>query len=513
MKILFLQLKLNIKNNSILRRWFRKPNTDMCFLNYYSNTEWKVKRANIINTMKSIKSINNTAKGEEEDFNELERILKLNGYPNKIFFHLKRSILLDCNRTANSAAPQDPTSILSKPNTQAKHSKEVDPISFLKKITKIEDFEKTIVNNIHDVPDDGHCMLHCISEATGVRIQKLIASIKLNSQNKKFTPFLTPNAKEDLMKFLDNRIWNSNTCDVIPSIIADALNLNITIFKKANGKVICEEYLADPNSLHRNPNTPNPTLTGKVTRKLDFRTGWFNTPTPLKQADPKPLSSINDFGNRVTLYLSGNHYNYITDVEKVNFSNNLVVETDNHAPCRMKFEYLPTLSLPFINQRITHDIMNLQSSIFPNKPFRMVFDSTAKISSLIKPLKSKKQNTKLEETDLKATGTVYKLLCKKCEQNNNISTYIGETMRPLGIRVKEHLALIKNDIDLKNKELSASAFQIHAYKDHGKLEPTDISVEILRHERRTQQRKIIEAIEIAKHLPTLNMNKGATMII
>ncbi len=51
-------------------------------------------------------------------------------------------------------------------------------------------------------------------------------------------------------------------------------------------------------------------------------------------------------------------------------------------------------------------------------------------------------------------------------------------------------------------------FQLHAYKDHGRLEEEDLKVDVLCKELKTQMRKIIEAKMIRMHKPTLKVNKG-----
>ena len=81
------------------------------------------------------------------------------------------------------------------------------------------------------------------------------------------------------------------------------------------------------------------------------------------------------------------------------------------------------------------------------------------------------------------------------------------------MRLKEHLARFKNEDDFQKKENSASMFQIHAYKHHNGLDLEDVKVEILKSEKRTQHRKVREAMEIKEHRPTLNSNKGVSLII
>jgi hypothetical protein len=109
-------------------------------------------------------------------------------------------------------------------------------------------------------------------------------------------------------------------------------------------------------------------------------------------------------------------------------------------------------------------------------------------------------------------GVVYKLTCQKCQSQNKVATYIGETSRKLSIRIKEHLQLIKDDADFKKKEGRITMVQEHAFKEHGRLCENDIKIEILNVEQRTQARKILEAIQIQEHKPTMNNNNGLDLI-
>ena len=87
-------------------------------------------------------------------------------------------------------------------------------------------------------------------------------------------------------------------------------------------------------------------------------------------------------------------------------------------------------------------------------------------------------------------GTVYLLECPHCD-----ASYIGETGRALGTRVKEHLSLKTN-----------SAVGDHT-KDTGHRFRAD-RVRILDREGIWQRRRIKEAISIWRHAPTLNRDDG-----
>ena len=75
------------------------------------------------------------------------------------------------------------------------------------------------------------------------------------------------------------------------------------------------------------------------------------------------------------------------------------------------------------------------------------------------------------------------------------------------------MAIIKDEKDYEKKEKTASMVQLHAFKEHISLTIDDLMLEILAVNNRTQSRKIIEAIQIRAHKPTLNNNKGIDIIV
>jgi hypothetical protein len=101
----------------------------------------------------------------------------------------------------------------------------------------------------------------------------------------------------------------------------------------------------------------------------------------------------------------------------------------------------------------------------------------------------------------------------KCAKKKCVSTYVGETSTPLITRIKEHLGKIHDEADLKKKENNASMFQIHSFKEHKILQQEDIKVEVLKVEINSQARKIIEAMQIKLHNPTLNQKNGFALIV
>ena len=75
--------------------------------------------------------------------------------------------------------------------------------------------------------------------------------------------------------------------------------------------------------------------------------------------------------------------------------------------------------------------------------------------------------------------------------------YIGESARPLGKRMKEH-------ITTRSSSTSAVSEHLKAAKQH--FDPDKVN--ILAREPEDFSRKILEAIHIRKEKPTLNRDKG-----
>jgi len=94
----------------------------------------------------------------------------------------------------------------------------------------------------------------------------------------------------------------------------------------------------------------------------------------------------------------------------------------------------------------------------------------------------------------KTCGIIYNISCPSCKE-----TYIGETGRNLETRLKEHL----------DPKSSQSAVQIHT-QSTGHLFNQD-SAKIIGREDSKHRRKILEAIEIHKHQPQLNLNQGKSI--
>ena len=90
------------------------------------------------------------------------------------------------------------------------------------------------------------------------------------------------------------------------------------------------------------------------------------------------------------------------------------------------------------------------------------------------------------------SGTVYKFKCGGCT-----STYIGESGRPLGKRIKEHCSV---------RKLSTSAISEHIRPTNHQFDPEQ--VEILAKETKDFPRRVLEAIYIKQQEPSLNRDQG-----
>ena len=100
----------------------------------------------------------------------------------------------------------------------------------------------------------------------------------------------------------------------------------------------------------------------------------------------------------------------------------------------------------------------------------------------------------------------------ECSRNGVVTTYIGESGRKLSERLNEHFRKIKND-DYNNKLLNLTQVQKHMYRDHKAESIGDWTVDVLSISNNIQDRKVMEALEIKHHKPTLNADNGLSIII
>ena len=93
-------------------------------------------------------------------------------------------------------------------------------------------------------------------------------------------------------------------------------------------------------------------------------------------------------------------------------------------------------------------------------------------------------------------STVYEITCNLCTASN--VTYQGEADRPIHYRLKEHIRAASNPTSYVNNAMGQ-----HYANTHNNCKP-DFTVSILGIKRKTQQRKLSEALYIHKTNPTLN---------
>ena len=97
-------------------------------------------------------------------------------------------------------------------------------------------------------------------------------------------------------------------------------------------------------------------------------------------------------------------------------------------------------------------------------------------------------------------GIVYQITCS-CE-----NTYIGETGRPLQARIKEHQHSVRT-----NNLKSALSEHIDSHPSHSINWENIITLNV--NQNNVIKRKIMEAIQIRRHKPKLNRDKGAELPI
>ena len=97
-----------------------------------------------------------------------------------------------------------------------------------------------------------------------------------------------------------------------------------------------------------------------------------------------------------------------------------------------------------------------------------------------------------------STDTVYLIRCTACGDE-----YIGETGRPLCIRIKEHL---DGKLKAQNTPLGTHRIQKHSGEDF------EIEVTILAQEPKTSARKTLEAFWINSKNPKMNRKEECLVI-
>ena len=97
----------------------------------------------------------------------------------------------------------------------------------------------------------------------------------------------------------------------------------------------------------------------------------------------------------------------------------------------------------------------------------------------------------------RTTHVVYSVHCDTCDEE-----YIGETLRALGVRKKEHQDAIRLGQDKK------SAIAEHIQDQVTPHEMDWASLKVIDQARKTKERKIREAFHIEQRMPKINRDKG-----
>jgi hypothetical protein len=215
--------------------------------------------------------------------------------------------------------------------------------------------------------------------------------------------------------------------------------------------------------------------------------------------------------HKVFLTLNHSHYKYIdisvTDQELIDLLDNKVCILENKNEWRK-----PTLVISYRSDVAFRKIAATKKNLQCCNEFNIICKTKSRIIDLMRVADRITLNRETKEigkpNDSETMGVVYQAKCLKCPPNTN--TYIGETGRKLSTRIKEHCRKINFD---DAKELKTSAIAQHSALIHGEqphVENWDFT--ILHKERKNISRKTLEALEIRKAKPTLNRDKGITIL-
>ena len=105
-------------------------------------------------------------------------------------------------------------------------------------------------------------------------------------------------------------------------------------------------------------------------------------------------------------------------------------------------------------------------------------------------------------------GVCYEITCKKCDEENRRTIYIGETSRSSFERMSEHMWLFlhkkEGDVD---KNQSNSVLWQHSKSAHeGRLKTTDWKIKVVSSHVSPLSRQVTEAVRISREFPTNILN-------
>jgi hypothetical protein len=145
--------------------------------------------------------------------------------------------------------------------------------------------------------------------------------------------------------------------------------------------------------------------------------------------------------------------------------------------------------MPFISDRVNHNIKR----IFQKENLNIGLAHKSKtLRSVLKLKETPLRNCELKDCPVKninlcfQKNVIYKLTCPICHK-----TYIGSTIRPLHIRVKEHLTRHISSVFTHLKQCSSNI----------------IHTEIITHERDQNNIRLREALLIKKYQPEMNSHE------
>jgi hypothetical protein len=336
--------------------------------------------------------------------------------------------------------------------------------------------------------------LTAISKGLNLRMEKLKTNLYhfVISNEAKYKQFLPLDWKVQLGNYLFDKKWNCDLMDTIPSIIADMLNVKITIITNGNGKII--------------------------------------------------QTVLNSTGNKlILLILEGGHYTYCdlnevthefrdwfftTSATSLSKKQCVTEETktgvEGESKNINKSFRKPTISLNFKSDVTTKHITNFKNNLCIAKEFNMVFRSHARMLDVVRNARRKTlpispviddgtQELVPKTTLLDKHGVVYQATCSICKSEGTTTRYIGETGRALGIRIKEHCQSIPPE---KLNAESNSALGYHCCTTHGSQPSKEKwELKVLHTSNRSQDRKTLEAMEIRRVCPELNRDKGVNVIL
>lgn len=180
---------------------------------------------------------------------------------------------------------------------------------------------------------------------------------------------------------------------------------------------------------------------------------------------------------------------------------------DNGYSCEPSTSWRPyyatdgiSLVLPYVGEDAARKVNSFVKK--SELPIRLVFRPPTTLrdmltSTRIYESKCSESNCRYCRTEkiCQIRGAVYQIECSGCGE-----TYIGESGRPLKLRLDEHRRALENPASYPNE-----AFSKHRTLRHTVERPPSLSVKILhRHLMNVLERKVMEAMEIKRRRPEIN---------